>query len=294
MKLNDILGELKHLEEIGLNKDSFVIVYGAALVMQGVRKETHDLDLQCIDDNKFDEFAKSGYSVNRLEYNGVLQIHLTELSDLHKGKLNTDTRWEDRFGYNVQTVQSVLEEKMSRRREKDKADIELIEKFLLLGDLVAKPWEDVVPLNEIVERPNKEYLQKLCSKMLIPPISAEVYMKDLPVSIFDYMSRIDKYRDDKIKLSEVCEELKEYASRYPVEQKLDHDEPEHDELDTKKNTMGCGESYISSDKDRSSIYPNWQRCFSTGNEIKVTMIKKRDPDSKSDALGTEEKEEENK
>lgn len=45
MTKKDILNELKILDDIGLDRKSYSIVYGGALVMRGVKDSSRDIDI---------------------------------------------------------------------------------------------------------------------------------------------------------------------------------------------------------------------------------------------------------
>ena len=130
MKKEDILTELGRIEYMGVERESFVIVYGAALVFHGLKEETHDLDLNCINDEVWIRLENESEVVTLGD--GALQIHLTESTDIHKGLMRTELKYEVIDGYNVQTIASVIHEKRTRGREKDLRDVKMIEDKLRL------------------------------------------------------------------------------------------------------------------------------------------------------------------
>lgn len=123
MKFNNFLEEL---EELGLPEKEYAIFGSGPLAIRGLR-DTNDLDL-IVKENLWKELSKK-YSQNA---NGGLQIGNIEI--YHKwhgeevGELIDSA--EEIIGYKFVKLKYVLEWKEKMGRDKDKADIQLIKKFL--------------------------------------------------------------------------------------------------------------------------------------------------------------------
>ena len=121
---------LECLNKYNFNKDEYIILSGAALVLYGVKDKTSDIDITT---------TKNLYN-NLLEnYNCVLEKHIDKNNlDVFyiDNIINFSTNYFDEIeyqkflGYNVQTLQSIIELKTKLNRDKDKKDIKLIKKYI--------------------------------------------------------------------------------------------------------------------------------------------------------------------
>ena len=131
MNRNEILQELEMIRKIGISKTDWFVCYGAALVLWGIKEDTHDIDLS---GNKkaFMLLETRGYKVeNYPNLPGVKYIKLSDKTDMFD--MNTMTLPAAivlHEGFYVQTPESVLVEKLARNREKDQKDVVLIRKWL--------------------------------------------------------------------------------------------------------------------------------------------------------------------
>ncbi len=143
MKKGDLMKEIEKLDNMGIPRSSYVVIYGGAMVFHGIKEDTHDLDLWSIDSETFCKIADMGFETDRLTDgagNHQTVIHISEHTDIYNGQLWSPIKFsDDVYGINVQTPESICLEKMARGREKDKKDVELIEKWgLTYEDVIAK------------------------------------------------------------------------------------------------------------------------------------------------------------
>lgn len=128
MNRNMVLSTISDLPLL-LKRGSFTIVYGAALVIHGVKEDTNDIDV-LVDKDEFERLISEGHEA--VPFNGHRKISLTKDIDLFDGGMYTEIESELFAGYiNVQTVESVKVEKITRGREKDLKDVEIIDDWLI-------------------------------------------------------------------------------------------------------------------------------------------------------------------
>lgn len=127
MNREEILKELKVLDDMCIRKEEFVIVYGAALVLNGMKDETRDIDITCHQTTIL-RLEAMGYESS--PYRNGLMISVTDNIDFFSGNMLVDPQVTMINGYQVQTVQSVCKEKELRGRDKDLVDVALIKEWL--------------------------------------------------------------------------------------------------------------------------------------------------------------------
>lgn len=127
MDKEQILEELKILDNIGIRREEYLIVYGAALVLNGVKDQTRDIDITC-HTSTFARLESMGYISS--PYRNGRVISITDNIDFFSGNMLVDPEVNLINGYQVQTVQSVCTEKELRGRDKDLADVKVIKEWL--------------------------------------------------------------------------------------------------------------------------------------------------------------------
>lgn len=132
MNKADILHELAVMDELGIDRSKYVITYGAALVLNGVREETSDIDIKCEAGILFDVLIHHGFHLE--PFRNFHVCHVTRHIDCFDGMLGGDPEFEILDGYQVQTIQSVRKVKINRGREKDLKHVKQIDEFLSLGN----------------------------------------------------------------------------------------------------------------------------------------------------------------
>lgn len=121
----NILGYLK------LPKDSYYVGSGAALVLQGVKEKTHDVDITCTK-RILDKYRELGYEAKRYEIKDGIFSNIIDISDEIQ-LIEDGGYWPvgiiEIEGYPIADLKSIRYFKDSLRREKDILDIELIDKY---------------------------------------------------------------------------------------------------------------------------------------------------------------------
>ena len=116
------------LNKYNFDKQEFIILSGASLVLQDVKEETRDIDI-----------TVSEYLYNRLlnDYNCIFEKEVDNyLVWFIDEIINFSTHYYDEIeyidynGYKIQSLESILKLKESLNRNKDKNDIEKIKKLI--------------------------------------------------------------------------------------------------------------------------------------------------------------------
>lgn len=132
----EILAILKYLN---LPKDSYYVGSGAALVLQGVKEKTHDVDITCTK-RILDKYRELGYKAKRYEIKDGVFSNIIDISDEIQ-LIEDGGYWPvgiiEIEGYPIADLKSVRYFKDSLGREKDILDIELINRYLKNLDLDA-------------------------------------------------------------------------------------------------------------------------------------------------------------
>ena len=120
MKKKEIFEKLDGLE---LDKDKYLIIGGAALVCQGVKSETDDIDLSCSLDyyNELDWETKMGHFNSEIKYKDIYEIGPNFYTD----------KYDVIDGYHFMKLEDLLE---LRKKEVFKDDKNIIKKLQLMID----------------------------------------------------------------------------------------------------------------------------------------------------------------
>ena len=123
MKKKEIFEKLKELE---LDKDNYLIIGGAALVCQGIKKETEDIDLSCSEDyyKEINWKTKTGNFNSEIKYNDLFEI----------GPNFYKEEYDDINGYHFMKLEDLLELVKKENRDKDKSVIKKLELEIDLKD----------------------------------------------------------------------------------------------------------------------------------------------------------------
>lgn len=118
---------INKLDKLSLNKEEYIVIGGASLVLQGVIDESSDIDLSCTTDcyDKIDWKTKEGYFKTEIKYFDVFEIG-TNFYDLE------DIQYIN--GYRVMGLSSCLKLKRLENKKKDKKVIEKLDLELCLRD----------------------------------------------------------------------------------------------------------------------------------------------------------------
>ena len=118
----EILTKLQWLNKIKIADDSYAITFGAAMVLHNLKSSTSDIDI-------FVSLRWYIYLIFRKIFDRSFSIP-NKISIYWKGFLRTSLKTEKLYGYNVQTLKSIRDEKLKRNRINDKLDIQLINNCL--------------------------------------------------------------------------------------------------------------------------------------------------------------------
>lgn len=123
MNKNDIINRL---EDLNFDKSGYWVLAGSAMVLHGIRPETHDIDLGC--SKVFaDELEMQGYPTKVMP-DGTRRIAYAENVEIFEEWIFDRVTLVD--GIPVISLNGLLEIKRSLGREKDLRDIQMIEEFL--------------------------------------------------------------------------------------------------------------------------------------------------------------------
>lgn len=117
---------LNLVDTLNLPKEDYFILSGGALLMAGLREQTNDLDIGIT--KKGFETLKEKYSL-KLTYKNIPKYEITDkIECMLVEKLESDIIYID--NYPCQSLISIYNFKKRINREKDRADILAIEKYL--------------------------------------------------------------------------------------------------------------------------------------------------------------------
>lgn len=121
------------LKAEGLDTKDTVVVMGGALLMHGLRNETHDIDIN-VSQETYKSFLNKGYEtdLNSIGRHRILLIHDGNEIEIFDDGI-AEVEYEEIDGVYVQTLESILNWKRILNREKDQKDIEVITSILNQG-----------------------------------------------------------------------------------------------------------------------------------------------------------------
>lgn len=115
---------LKRLRELPFSEEEYWVVAGGAMVLHGFRPHTSDIDLGC-STLLADKLEQQGYTVSRYE-DGTRRIIYSENIEIFENWIEGTV--ETISGIPVVCADGLIQMKKKLGREKDLADIALIEK----------------------------------------------------------------------------------------------------------------------------------------------------------------------
>lgn len=115
---------LERLQELSFSEKEYWVVAGGAMVLHGFCPQTHDIDLGC-STLLADKLEQQGYAVTRCE-DGTRRISYSENVEIFENWIEGTV--EIISGVPVVCVDGLIQMKKKLGREKDLADIALIEK----------------------------------------------------------------------------------------------------------------------------------------------------------------------
>lgn len=123
MNKNDIINRL---EDLNFDKSRYWVLAGSAMVLHGIRPETHDIDMGCTKEFT-DELETEGYPTVVMP-DGTRRITYAEDVEIFEDWIFDRVVFVDEIP--VISLEGLLEMKRSLGREKDMRDVQMIEEFL--------------------------------------------------------------------------------------------------------------------------------------------------------------------
>lgn len=117
---------IEKLERLPLNRDEYWVCAGSAMVLYGIRAETHDVDLGCTE-SAADKLAALGYKFTHTSDGKRYFLIEGDIEIFEDWLFDTVTIVD---GYPVITINGLIEMKKWLGREKDFKDIALINDYL--------------------------------------------------------------------------------------------------------------------------------------------------------------------
>jgi hypothetical protein len=116
---------LQKLKELNFPANQYCVMTGAALVLQGVKEYTRDIDISCSEE-LFQSLLKQGYQLERMKsYEGIIIDQTIEI--FRNWQAKNIVYIED---IPVAELYSIRKYKKDLGREKDLEDIKLIDVYL--------------------------------------------------------------------------------------------------------------------------------------------------------------------
>ena len=118
---------LKTLKEYNFDSQDYIVISGAALVLQDVKQYTSDIDI-AVSNKLYNQLLKEyncSFEKKVDSYNVWFIDNIINFSTNYYEKIE----YIELFGFKVQTIDSVLKLKKEQNRSKDKKDIQYIMDF---------------------------------------------------------------------------------------------------------------------------------------------------------------------
>ncbi|MBR2600407.1 MAG: hypothetical protein IKD84_05830 [Erysipelotrichaceae bacterium] len=123
MNRNEIFEQLR---QFPYDPAQYWIITGAAMVIYGLREQTHDIDMGCSKEMA-DLLERDGH-LHKISPDGRRSFRIGELIEVFEGWICDKT--VEIEGFQVISLKGLLEMKRGLGREKDLRDIRLIEEYM--------------------------------------------------------------------------------------------------------------------------------------------------------------------
>ena len=123
MNRNDIIEKLRRFP---YDRKDYWLITGAAMVLYGIREQTHDIDMGCSTEMA-DKLEREGYLL-KITPDGNRRFRITDDIEAFENWLFGDVVSVENIP--VISVEGLIEMKQRLGREKDKRDIRLIEDYM--------------------------------------------------------------------------------------------------------------------------------------------------------------------
>ncbi len=121
---------LSILNKYKFDKSEFIIISGASMVLQDIKKTTHDIDIAVSPNLLNDILEKHQCEVEKEDKESNKSVYYLDNYINFSTNYFDNTQWQYYQGYKIQTADSLLKLKKELNREKDKEDIILIEEYI--------------------------------------------------------------------------------------------------------------------------------------------------------------------
>lgn len=116
------------LEKYNFPKDEFIILSGAALVINGIKHKTNDIDIAVTP--KLYDYLLASYNCEEDNHiNSECKAYLIN-NEINFGRLYYTEEYDIINGYKIQKLSDIISLKQNLNRPKDKRDLQIIDNYL--------------------------------------------------------------------------------------------------------------------------------------------------------------------
>lgn len=119
---------LETLKKYNFDKDKYLVISGAAMVLLGIKENTSDIDLAVADDYYEYLLKNVSCTFDRVNEFGKVSYTIDNVIDFCTTYYENSKEFIENIP--VQQPQKILELKISLNRKKDKKDIKLIKEYM--------------------------------------------------------------------------------------------------------------------------------------------------------------------
>lgn len=123
---------LEKLEKYNLNQEKYVIISGAAMVINGIKSTAKDIDIAV--DSEYEKEILKNYkcTLEREIIDGSKKYNAYLIDDIINFSTHyfNEYKYEKKEGFYVQTAEEILKLKNKLNREKDKDDIQALKDYI--------------------------------------------------------------------------------------------------------------------------------------------------------------------
>lgn len=170
---------IETLEKNNLDKEKYVIISGAAMVLNGIKEETNDIDIVVDPDyeKKLLETKKCQLEKEIIDDSKIYKAYMIDDIINFSTHYFNEYKYETKDGFHIQTAEEILKLKNRLNREKDKTDIKALKEYInkkninslslaYLGDAVYELFirEHLLKDNKKVNELQKEAVKYVSAK----------------------------------------------------------------------------------------------------------------------------------
>ena len=119
---------IKELKKYNFDKNKYIIISGAAMVLLGIKEKTNDIDISVTED--FYNYLLNNYNCTfeKINEHNNKVYFINNIINFSCSYYQKENHLIDEIP--VQNIEDILKLKQHLNREKDKKDIELIKEFM--------------------------------------------------------------------------------------------------------------------------------------------------------------------